>query len=81
MPGSVSVVQIEYCAFANIDEKTDVFTTSIMEDWLAGEYLQMEWEGIITFEDVGCSRQACLTCSILPVSRIFLHRINRYSDQ
>ena len=32
VPGSVLVVQIEYCAFANIDEKTDVFTTSIMED-------------------------------------------------
>jgi hypothetical protein len=33
-------VQIENRAFTNIDEKTDVFTASIMEDWLAGEYLQ-----------------------------------------
>jgi hypothetical protein len=33
-------VQIENRAFANIDEKTNVFAASIMEDWLVEEYMQ-----------------------------------------
>jgi hypothetical protein len=49
MPRAVRVVQVENCAFANIEEKTYVFTASIMEKLLAGEYLQTKYEGVSTF--------------------------------